>query len=225
MIKTKSLIKQLNKASENLSLENKSVFDNIVVYVRTSNIKTRDAEEFLQQILDSFLNAEQQGVSIENVLGTTDIKHYCEEIVDTYKSSYNYSSLCSEYVMYTGMIITILLIFNYITQSVTIISKYGVNNLTFYLNLNLGIISQFLIIGIGIIAIMAYIKKNCFKETVKVSTKKEFFKLWILSCLWIYIMIACVMFLNKILVFRVDIIIVLIIGIALYFIGHYLSEK
>ena len=73
MIKTKSLIKQLNKASENLSLENKSVFDDSVVYIRTSNIKTRDAEEFLQQILDSFLNAEQQGVSIEKVLGTTDI--------------------------------------------------------------------------------------------------------------------------------------------------------
>jgi len=225
MIKTKSLIIQLNKASENLSLENKSIFNDIVVYIRTSNIKTRDAEEFLQQILDSFLNAEQQGVSIENVLGTTDIKHYCDEIVSTYKSSYNYLSLCSEYVMYTGMLITILSIINYITQTVPIIFKYGVNNLTFYLNFNLGIISQFLIIGIGIIAIMTYIKKSCFEERVKVSTKKEFFKLWILSCLWICIMIACVMFLGKILVFRVNIIIVLIIGIALYFIGHYLLEK
>ena len=134
MIKTKSLIKQLNKASENLSLENKSVFDDIVVYVRTSNIKIRDAEEFLQQILDSFLNAEQQGVSIETVLGTTDIKHYCEEIVDTYKSSYHYSSLCSEYAMYTGMIITILSIINYITQNLEAIVKYGINDFTFIIN-------------------------------------------------------------------------------------------
>ena len=161
MIKTKSLIKQLNKASENLSVENEKIFDDIVVYVRTSNIKTRDAEEFLQQILDSFLNAEQQGVSIENVLGTTDIKHYCDEIVDTYKSSYNYS----------------------------------------------------------------YIKKSCFKETAQVSTIKEFFKLWILSCLWICILIACLMFLDEILVFRLNIIVVLIVGIALYFIGTYVSEK
>ncbi len=120
MIKTKSLIKQLNKASENLSLENKNIFTDIVVYIRTSNIKVRDAEEFLQQILDSFLNAEQQGVSIETVLGTPDIKDYCEEIVKTYKSSYNYLSLCSEYVMYTGMIIIILSIINYITQNLSI---------------------------------------------------------------------------------------------------------
>ncbi|MCB2358730.1 hypothetical protein [Clostridium estertheticum] len=225
MIKTKSLIMQLNKASENLSLENKGVFDDIVVYVRTSNIKTRDAEEFLQQILDSFLNAEQQGVSIETVLGTTDIKHYCEEIVDTFKSSYNYSSLCSEYVMYTGMIITMLSIINYITQSLSVISKYGVNNLTFYLNFNLGIISQVFIIGITIIAIMTYIKKSCFKELVKVSKLKEFFKLWVIGCLWFGIFIACLMFLGGILVFRVNIILVIIVGIALYFIGNYVSEK
>ncbi|MBU3102177.1 MULTISPECIES: hypothetical protein [Clostridium] len=225
MIKTKSLIMQLNKASENLSLENKGVFDDIVVYVRTSNIKTRDAEEFLQQILDSFLNAEQQGVRIETVLGTTDIKHYCEEIVDTFKSSYNYSSLCSEYVMYIGMIITMLSIINYITQSLSIISKYGVNNLTFYLNFNLGIISQVFIIGITIIAIMTYIKKSCFKELVKVSKLKEFFKLWVIGCLWFSIFIACMMFLGGILVFRVNIILVIIVGIALYFIGNYASEK
>ncbi|MBZ9606332.1 hypothetical protein G9F73_000550 [Clostridium estertheticum] len=90
MIKTKSLIKQLNKAAENLSPENESIFLDIVVYIRTSNIRTRDAEEFLQQILDSFLNAEQQGVGIETMLGTSDIKQYCEEIVSTYKSSYDF---------------------------------------------------------------------------------------------------------------------------------------
>lgn len=225
MIKTKSLIKQLNKASENLSLENKKKFTDIVVYVRTSNIKTRDAEEFLQQILDSFLNAQKQGVSIENVLGTPDIKHYCEEIVDTYKSSYNYSSLCSEYVMYTGMIITILSIINYITQSLIIIKKYGVNNFTFYLNFNMGIMFQFLFIGIMIIAIMTYTKESCFKETVKGHKIKEFFILWVILFLWICIMVACIIFLDKLLVFRLNIILVLIVGIALYFIGHYVSEK
>ena len=225
MIKTKSLIKQLNKASENLVLENKKKFTDIVVYVRTSNIKTRDAEEFLQQILDSFLNAQKQGVSIENVLGTADIKHYCEEIVDTYKSSYNYSSLCSEYVMYTGMIVTMLSIINYITQNLIIINKYDVNNFTLYLKFNMGIMFQFLLIGIMIIAIMTYTKKSCFKEIVKGDKIKEFFKLWVIGCLWMCIMVACGMFLDKLLVFRLNIILVLIVGIALYFIGHYVSEK
>ncbi|MBU3182161.1 hypothetical protein [Clostridium psychrophilum] len=225
MIKTKSLIKQLNKASKNLSVENEKIFGDIVFYVRTSNIKTRDAEEFLQQILDSFLNAEKQGVSIENVLGTTDIKNYCKEIVATYKSSYTYSSLFSEYIMYTGMIITILSIINYFTQNLEAIIKHGINHFTLILNFNLGIVLQFLLIGIMIIAIMIYIKKSCFEETEKVSTKKEFFKLWIISCLWISIMLACIIFLKEIFVFKLNIIIVLIVGIALYFIGNYVSEK
>ncbi|MBU3160303.1 DUF1129 family protein [Clostridium frigoris] len=225
MIKTKSLIKQLNKASENLSLENKKKFTDIVVYVRTSNIKTRDAEEFLQQILDSFLNAQKQGVTIENVLGTSDIKYYCEEIVDTYKASYNYSSLCSEYVMYTGMIIIMLSIINYITQSLITIKRDGVNNFTTYLNFNMGIMFQFLLIGIMIIAIMTYTKKTCFKEIVKGDKIKEFFILWVILFLWICIMVVCVMFLDKLLVFRLNIIIVLTVGIVLYLIGHYLSEK
>ena len=225
MIKTKSLIKQLNKASENLSPENKDTFTDIVVYIRTSNIKTIDAEEFLQQILDSFLNAEQQGVSIETVLGTSDIKHYCEEIVNTYKSSYNSLSRCSEYVMYTGMLITMLSIINYTTQNLIMIKKYGAKNFTFYLNFNLGIAFQILFIGIAIIAIMTYTKKNCFKETVKGGSIKEFFKLWVIGCVWICIMIACLMFLDKILVFKLNVFLVLVIGIVLYCSGNYLSEK
>ena len=225
MIKTKSLIMQLNKASENLSLENKGVFDDIVVFIRVSNIKTRDVEEFLQQILDSFLNAEQQGVTIETVLGTPDIKNYCKEIVNTYKASYNNLSLCSEYVMYTGMLLLILSIINFITQNLTIIKKYGVSNFTLYLNFNLGVIIQILLVGLMVIAIMAYTKESCFKEHIKGFKIKEFFILWIVLFSWICIIIACTFFLDKILLFRLNIILVLIVGAVLYFTGNYLSEK
>lgn len=224
MTKTKSLIKQLNKASENLSKENKIIFSDIVVYIRMSNIKIKDAEEFLQQILDSFLNAEEQGVSIENMLGTSDIKHYCEEIVTTYKSTYNYLSLCSDYVMHTGSIIIILSIINYISQNLFIIIKYGFENFTFNLNLNLGMLFGILTVGLMIINIFSYAKKTCFKQPVK-SSKKEFLKLWRIASLWISIPFACMVFLDKILVFKLNIIIVLFIGLVLYFWGNYLSEK
>lgn len=225
MSKTKSLIKQLNKASENLSEENKIIFTDIVVYIRTSNIKIKDSEEFLQQILDSFLNAEQQGVSIENVLGTPDIRHYCEKIVTTYKSSYNYLSRCSDYVMFTGQFIIILSIINYIIQNLTISKKFSFDNFTFHLNFNLGMFFQFLLIELATIAIFSYTKNNCFRKTVKHGKIKEFFKLWAVSCLWFSITIACMIFLDKILLFRINIFIVLLVGVILYFAGNYLSEK
>ncbi|MGH4117493.1 DUF1048 domain-containing protein [Clostridium sp.] len=225
MNKTKSLIKQLNTASENLSKENKVIFTDIVVYIRMSNIKIKDAEEFLQQILDSFLNAEEQGVSIESVLGTPDIKHYCEEIVNTYKSSYNYLSLYSDYIMFAGQFIIILSIINYIIQNLTVIIVSSLSNFTFNLNFNLGMIFQFLLIGLAIIFIFSYTKKTCFKQSVNCSKIKEFFKLWGKACLWISIPIVCYVFLGEILVFKVNMFIVLIIGLVLYFSGKYLSEK
>lgn len=105
------------------------------------------------------------------------------------------------------------------------LGKNGFNNLTLYLNLNLGVIIQFLLIGLMVICIMSYTKKSCFKKPVKRGKIKEFFILWVISCLWICIMIACLMFLSKILLFKVNIIIFLIITLILYFTGNYLSEK
>lgn len=225
MAKTSSLIKQLNESAEKLSLENKEIFDDIVVYMRTSNIKIRDMEEFLQQILDSFLNAEKQGVSIESMLGTTDIKHYCEEIVSTYKSSYNYLSLCSEYIMYTGMFIVILSFINYILQNFTAFMRHDADKFSFYLTFDLGLVSQFLLIGLLVSAIMTWVKKGLFKGASKDSKIKEFFILWILSVLFICIMVVLSLFIGEMILFKLNIFIVLIIGIILYFIGNYLSEK
>lgn len=225
MVKTSVLIKQLNKSAKNLSQENKKVFDDIILYIRSSNIKTRDAEEFLQQILDSFLNAEQQGVSIEFMLGTSDIKDYCEEIVITYKSSYNNLSRSSEYIMTAGIIIIIFSIFNYIMQNFDILINQDFNNYTIYLNLNSILILEILFIVPSFFTIFNYFKKGCFKETTKRGKIKEFFILWIINMLVICIMVAFIMFVGDKILYRLNIIILLIVGFALYFIGHYISEK
>ncbi|MBU3179040.1 hypothetical protein KPL47_22350 [Clostridium estertheticum] len=197
----------------------------MVLYIRTSNLKARDAEEFLQQILDSFLNAEHQGVSIEYMLGTSDIKNYCKEIVCSYKSSYNYISRCSEYIMYTGMFIVIISFINFITQNFTAFIINGTKNLSFYLNVNSGLISQFLIVVPVVIIFMTYFRNSCFKENTKRGKVKVFFTDWIFSMIVICIMVVFFMFVGDILFFRLNIILVLIVGIALYFIGNYASER
>jgi len=225
MNKAKSLIKQLNKASENLSEENKKIFSDIIVYVRTSNIKSMDSEEFLQQLLDSFLNAEQRGVTIETVLGTTDIKHYCDEIINTYKSDYSFFSLYSEYITYSGILISVLSAINYFFESLKKVTKHGFNSLTLYSNFTLGTFFQFLFISASVVAIMVYIKKSCFTEDVSTGKLKDFFKLWGIGILWFIPMLLSFMFLDKIILFQLNIFLVLIIGTAFYFIGNYLSQN
>lgn len=227
MIKASSLVKQLNKAAENLSIENRKIFDDIVIYIRASNLKERDAEEFLQQILDSFLNAQQQGVSIESTIGTSDIKHYCDEIVNTYKSSYNVLSLSGQYIMYAGMFIVILSFIKYIPQKLIpiLLKTHEINNFTFYLDVNRQLIIQCLIVLPFIIAVLTSFKKSCFKGTSKVSKVKEFFIYWMICVLLICTWIAIFKFVDETVIFSLNIFIVLSIGIAIYFVGNYFTEK
>lgn len=227
MSKVGLLAKQLNKAAENLSLENKKIFDDIIIYIRVSNLKERDAEEFLQQILDSFLNAQQKGISIEAMLGTTDIKHYCDEIVDTYKSSYNLLSLSGQYIMYAGIFIVILSFINYIPQKLIplIFKAHEFNNFTFYLDFNLQLIIQILIVVPFIIIVLTSFKKSCFKRNSKVSKAKEFIIYWLICVLLICTWIAIFKFVDETVLFSLNIFIVLSIGIAIYFVGNYFTEK
>ena len=227
MIKVSSLAKQLNKAAENLSIENRKIFDDIIIYIRVSNLKERDAEEFLQQILDSFLNAQQQGVSIESMIGTTDIKHYCDEIVNTYKSSYNFLSLSGQYIMYAGMFIVILSFIKYIPQKLIpiLFKTHELNNFTFYLDFNLQLIIQCLIVLPFSIAVLTALKKCCFKGTSKFSKVKEIFIYWMICVLLICTWVAIFKFVDETVIFSLNIFIVLSIGIAIYFIGNYFAEK
>ena len=225
MSKIDHLIKQLNKTSEKLTKENKEIFYEIVVYVRASNIKTRDSEEFLQQILDSFINAENRGVTIEEMLGTSDIKGYCKDIVTTYKSSYNFISRLGEYITDLGMIIVMSSLFNFVSQTLISVISNGIHAFTLSLNINLGTIIQFFIIGFIIFASIKYLKMSCFKKPTKGHKIKGFFILWLMLIPLFSIIVLCSKFLDNILTFNLNIIVILIIGIPLYYIGQYLSEK
>lgn len=225
MSRIKSLIKQLNETSEKLSKENKEIFDEIVVYVRTSNIKTSDTEEFLQQILDSFLNAEKRGVTIKEVLGTSDIKEYCKEIVNTYKSSYNLLSRLNEYILFLGIIIIIFPLMNFIFQNSSSIIQNGIDTFTFSLNVNLAIIIQVILIALLVPVVMAYVQRSCFKRPTKSDKIKEFLVLCLINILIILVFVLCSKFLSNSLSININIFIILIVGLPLYFTGKYLTEK
>lgn len=228
MIRLSSLGKQLNESVEKLSLENRKIFDDIIAFIRASNLKTRDGEEFLQQMLDSFLNAQQEGRSIEIMLGTDDIRGYCKEIVDTYKSTYSILSRSGEYLMYFGIIITILSLFSSLGENFIILmsKNFKFNNFSFYsyIDFDFGFITTFFIAVTLYIALMDWIKKNCFSEPVKGNQKKKNYKILILI-IFTLIMYAISNFAKGYVLVSLNIFIVVIIGIMSYLIGNYLVEK
>jgi DNA-binding ferritin-like protein (Dps family) len=228
MIKLSSLGKQLNESVEKLSLENRKIFDDIIAFIRASNLKTRDGEEFLQQMLDSFLNAQQQGTSIEIMLGTDDIRSYCKEIVDAYKSTYSILSRSGEYLMYFGITIVILSLFSSFGKNFIILmsKNFRFSDFSFYsyIDFDFGFITTFLIAVTLYIALMDWIKKNCFTELVKVNQEKNNFKVFVLI-IFIWIMYTISNFVKGYVFFSLNIFIVVIIGTMSYLIGNYLIEK
>ncbi|MFW2488760.1 hypothetical protein ACN077_09315 [Clostridium chromiireducens] len=228
MIKLSLLEKQLNESVEKLSLENRGIFDDIVAFIRTSNLKTRDGEEFLQQMLDNFLNAQQQGISIEAMLGTDDIRGYCEEIVATFKSRYNILSRSGEYLMYVGILVLVTSVLSSFTKNLTILmsKNFKFKNFSFYsyIDFDFGFITTFLIAVAFYISLMNWIKKSCFTKPVISNEKKNKFKMYILI-IFICIMHTISKFAKGYVFYSLNIFLVVIIGIMSYFIGNYLVEN
>lgn len=228
MIKLSSLGKQLNESVEKLSLENRKIFDDIIAFIRASNLKTRDGEEFLQQMLDSFLNAQHQGINIETMLGTDDIRGYCKEIVATYKSTYSILSRSGEYLLYLGIIIVILSSFNNFAKNFIILmsKNFNFNKFSFYsyIDFDFGFITTFLIAVTLYIGLMDWIKKSCFTEPVKDNKKKNNLTIIILV-IFVCLTYAISNFAKGYIFFSLNIVIVVIIGIMSYLIGNYLIEK
>ena len=229
MSKINQLMKHLNKTSADLSEENKEIFKDITVYIRSSFINSRDAEEFLQQILDSFLNAESRNITIEEMLGTSDIKEYCEEIVNTYKSSYSILSqtkINSIYIVFLGSILIFISILNYIEQIFNTLDFIETFKFTLDFNFSLGLIIQFSLAGLVLILTTKHIKNNCFKKPLKTRNDKKML-IFILLCplFVVYVIPEIFNFLNTIIFFKVNIIVILIIGFLMLFIGTYISEK
>lgn len=179
-------------------------------------------------MLDSFLNAQQQEISIENMLGTDDIRGYCKEIVDAYKSTYSILSRSGEYLMYFGIIIRILSAFSSFGKNFIILMSKNFKFSTFsfysYIDFDFGFITTFLIAVTLYIALMDWIKKNCFTEPVKVNQKKNNFKIFIVI-IFVWIMYAISNFAKGYMFFSLNIFIVVIIGTMSYLIGNYLIEK
>jgi DNA-binding ferritin-like protein (Dps family) len=220
----KELINRLNKAKENLSVDNRKIFDDIIIYIRTSNIKTKDAEEFLQQLLDSFISAEHQNISIETILGTNDIKAYCKDIVDTYKSTYSTFSLVGQYVMYSGLILTVLFSISYATQNIGAIFKNGLSGF----NLNINITSS-LLLGVSIIVpligiFFAWAKWSIFRSRSKKQAVIEFLIMWFFMMLFIGLMVLAELIFKNIVFFVTPIYILLPIFLVIYFIGDHFVE-
>jgi len=87
-MKTKQLIKEMNQHSKKLSEDHKALFDKILLKIRFSNISEKEAEEFSYHCLNLLLQAEQENLEVEAVLGTNNVDLFCDEYIKEVRNGY-----------------------------------------------------------------------------------------------------------------------------------------
>lgn len=58
------------------------VFDEISAYILNSNVPRFYKKEVMNDILDMFLNAQERGENIYDVIGTKNLKSFCDDIIE-----------------------------------------------------------------------------------------------------------------------------------------------
>jgi DNA-binding ferritin-like protein (Dps family) len=82
-------IKEINQYKNKLKKENQERFDEILLSLRYADINDQDAEEFTHHCLDLFLQAECEGIPIEEMLNTSDLDAFCQEFIKETKRGYS----------------------------------------------------------------------------------------------------------------------------------------
>ncbi|UUZ91892.1 hypothetical protein LJK87_41425 [Paenibacillus sp. P25] len=78
-MKLKEMIHENNRLREELSAENREYYEEMLVYIRSSDIHQRKAEEPLLEMLQHLLEAQREGRSAVHVFGDQPAR-YCQEL-------------------------------------------------------------------------------------------------------------------------------------------------
>ncbi|WP_187444869.1 DUF1129 family protein [Rossellomorea vietnamensis] len=99
----KELIEINNERREKLNKENKKYYEDMLLYIRMSDVAEQDGEELLLEILEHLLEAQENGQSAEEVFGDQP-KKYCDELLrDLPKEPTKNKLLMYFYITASGM--------------------------------------------------------------------------------------------------------------------------
>ncbi|MFR1709592.1 MAG: hypothetical protein ACLSV2_11885 [Clostridium sp.] len=198
-MKTKQYIKEVNKFSSRLSEENEKKFDNILFRVRFSKINDHDAEEFIHHCLDLFLQAEERGVEVEEILGNNDIDSFCDEFIE--ETMNGYSAIEKVYWRVSKLPIVLLIFTGVFEMLVGYLIKAWVNgSRTFAVPVTVSMIVNTLITLI----ITSYLLSNIarldkFFSSDRKTDIKITILLWLFFCVLIAVFVLSKLFLTKVL--------------------------
>ncbi len=224
-MKTKQYIKEVNKFINKLSKENEEKFENILFKIRFSNINDHDAEEFIHHCLDLFLQAEEKGIDVEEVLGNSDINSFCDEFIS--ETIEGYSILEKVYWKISKLPIILIIFTGVFEMFVGQLIDSWVNKITLF---TVSVTVSMLVNTIIVIILTNYLLSkiqymyNIFNGEDKKKDRKITFLLWIGFCIITAIFVLTKLFLTNVL-FEVNYLIFMGILITIYLIQYFFENK
>lgn len=163
--------KENYELSKNLSAENDLIFTDIVCYLRVSDIGEEDQEEIISDILRMFLDWQEEGKSVESMIGEN-FKKFADNIILAVNPKRSILKKVKEYldILIEGfcILLTIDFVFSYLPRMVK-------GNLYLSYEFTAGWLMGVLIIVAVASLLVNYICKNSFELSKKRHSKLENF--------------------------------------------------
>lgn len=227
-MKSRDYIKGINKYSEKLSDENKERVEDMVIKLRYSHIKEKDAEEFSYHCVDTILEAEERGLNIKDTLGTDDLEGLSDEFIKETRSGYSTWEKIYCYINYLPMTI---LIFTGIFEMLvgTVIKNFGSTaSFSFDIPFTLSMLVDTLIAVACVIFCVSHMPQFYTSlSTVKSASKsvnKYIIMMWFTFATTIAIFVVSKLFLTQVL-FHINFFIFIIIIGAICIVVHVVDNK
>jgi DNA-binding ferritin-like protein (Dps family) len=185
----KEIVKINNDLREKLSEENKKVYEDMLVYIRTNTNKSeQQTEEVLLELLEHLLAAQADGKTVQDIFGN-DIKQYCDEIINEIPGEKRSISLLFGAYLFINLFGIMSLTYGTLGFFFNRVFHLGSSNVEISLGSTIvNFLIDAVLIYIFVIIILKWIKSTTFKQK---ETKKwvEFFQIWLVSTLFIGIMV------------------------------------
>lgn len=225
MSKLDDLIRKNNELSKKLTPENDEIYTNIVCYLRVSGLDELETEEIIHDILGMFLEAQERGEKIEQVIGD-DYQAFCDSIIEAAQPKrFSWRRLFSDLEIVV-IVIALLCLLDIVLLYLPQMFKQGRLILDF--QVSLGYLINTAIILLASVSIFKYIGKTSFKyskEKQQGHGWKQYVLLWVIMSCIVALLGLIRYILNPVVFFSVKIYYLAAVLVVLYILLRAVKEK
>ncbi|MEN2769238.1 DUF1129 family protein [Ornithinibacillus xuwenensis] len=191
---SKDIIKMNNDLREELSEENKKIYEDMLVYIRlNANKSEQQTEEVLLELLEHLLQAQSEGKTAKDVFGD-DFKVYCDELIEEIPGEKKSQALL--FGSYIIMHYLAILSTFYGASSFLLHQFFDIGSIEFTFSLGSGaaiILIDLILLYFFIKVVFRWMKGSTFREK-EIKKWVEFLQIWLICVVFIGLSLAVTIF-------------------------------